>query len=221
MISGQPYPQPDKICCLYLALTQHHLGCLGWICMSMFWAVLIAQSSRAAPCSSSQGAFQWCLGWDFGRHGPGCFQRKLNQVLWSMCAERKVYFKPRWECESPNKWLGAFVWRTSLTLLWSKGANCIQWRCRGRSTAIFDSWVHSCHTHPHPKLDHSEKRDMDRNPFLSLTLLWFMILRTHKGHLTVVQFRGSKYDIGKQKFLWPAFCSQYKFSVKRAKRSRD
>lgn len=149
--------------------------------MSVFRAVVVARSSRIAPRSSLWGTFQWWLagGGGFGGHGIICFQRKLNQVLWSRCTERKMYFKPCWECKSPNQWLGAVIWRTRLTLLWSKGANFIQWRCRGPSTDTFDPWVHSYYTHP--KLDNSEKRETDRNPFLSLSLLWVMALSIYNG----------------------------------------
>lgn len=73
----------------------------------------------------------------------------------------------------------------------------------GPSTDIFDQWIHSHHTHI-AKADNSEKREMDRSSLSHLVSAFFELWphKHMKGSLrnrTVVQLRGSKYDIDKQK----------------------
>lgn len=158
----------------------------------MFQAVAIAQSSHTAPHSSLQDTFYGCLGvW---RDGLGCFQSKLNQVLPPRCAEKKMYFKPCWKHGSVH--LEAFIWRARLTLLWCKGAGCIQWRCSGSSTDIFYPWVHSCHKHtPTPNWTAHRRRKRTEIPFspcLCFELWPWEYIKAGLGNLTVAQFRDSQ-----------------------------
>lgn len=65
------------VCCLYFAEFQCCGGSLVCIGTSVFWAVVVAQSSHPVSC------LLYLIGVlrVFDGHGLGCFQKKLKQLL--------------------------------------------------------------------------------------------------------------------------------------------